>query len=89
MAISGSNALFWPFGDVVNALTGGGEEEAQATVPQSSTETAAETISKSQATAQAATTAKKRAVSRSRSVYSSPLGLAGEATTIKKTLLGQ
>uniref|UniRef100_A0A6M3KE41 Uncharacterized protein n=1 Tax=viral metagenome TaxID=1070528 RepID=A0A6M3KE41_9ZZZZ len=67
-------------------------------------ETAAETITASQQTAVAAaqeqakaaarnatvlTPPKKRVASRSRSVFTSPLGLAGEATTIKKILLGE
>lgn len=39
--------------------------------------------------AEAKTQEKRRALARSRSVYSSPLGLAGQAQTIKKTLLGQ
>ncbi len=73
-------------------------------VPASVKETAVETITASQQTAVSAaqeqakavarnatvlTPPKKRAVSRSRSVFTSPLGLAGEATTIKKTLLGE
>jgi hypothetical protein len=39
--------------------------------------------------AQASVTDKKRAISRSRSVYTSPLGLASQAQTSRKTLLGQ
>uniref|UniRef100_A0A6M3ITJ5 Uncharacterized protein n=1 Tax=viral metagenome TaxID=1070528 RepID=A0A6M3ITJ5_9ZZZZ len=73
-------------------------------VPASVKETAAETITASQQTAVAAaqeqakaaarnatvlTPPKKRVASRSRSVFTSPLGLAGEATTIKKILLGE
>lgn len=43
------------------------------------------------ASAQASETiaAKKRAIARSRSVYTSPLGLSTEATTSRKFLLGQ
>ncbi len=72
---------------------GEGSKETEAVVPTASTETGTgtvdETIAKAQATAQAVTTAKKRAASRSRSIYSSPLGLSGEASTAKKTLLGE
>ena len=76
---------------------GEGSKESEAVVPTASTETGTETgtetitdtIAKAQATAQAVTTAKKRAASRSRSIYSSPLGIAGEASTAKKTLLGE
>jgi hypothetical protein len=91
MAISRSNVLSMITGGLLSTMTG---DTGQAEIPEAapaaaSTEPAAETIAKSQETAQAATTAKKRAVSRSRSVFSSPLGIAGEAATIKKTLLGQ
>ena len=74
----------------IQGVLGNGQSDIpESSSSASSTETAAETISKSQETAQAATTAKKRAIARSRSVYSSPLGISGEASTIKKTLLGQ
>ena len=42
-----------------------------------------------QATAQAGATKKKKAMARSRSVRTSPLGIAGEADVARKTLLGQ
>ena len=87
MALSGSNFFNVITGGLLGAMTGGGQQEEPAQV--ASTETAAETISKSQQTATAATTAKKRAAARSRSVYSSPLGISGEASTVNKTLLGQ
>ena len=38
--------------------------------------------------ASASVTDKKRAIARSRSVYTSPLGMSDQATTAKKTLLG-
>ncbi len=43
------------------------------------------------ATSQAKDAIKERriAASRSRSIYTSPLGIAGEAQTVRKTLLGQ
>ena len=57
-------------------------------VPKTVTEPASEVIAKSEEKAQAAVRQKQVAARRSRSVYSSPLGLAGEATTVRKTLLG-
>lgn len=41
------------------------------------------------ASTNAAATIKKRVSSASQTVYTSPLGLSGEASTVRKTLLGQ
>ncbi len=79
-AIAGSTAT-----SIVAANNGNDIPESSSPV----TESASDTIAKSQQTASAAAEAKKRAASRSRSIFSSPLGIAGEASTIKKTLLGQ
>ena len=57
--------------------------------PKTVVEPAKEVIAKSEQKAQAIVQEKQTAVRRSRSVYSSPLGLTGEATTTRKTLLGQ
>ena len=68
------------------------EAQAPAQVPEapaSVTESAAEVIKKSEEQAQMATRSRQVAARRSRSIYSSPLGLAGEASTAKKVLLGQ
>ena len=58
-------------------------------VPKTVVEPASEVIAKSEEKATAAVREKQVAARRSRSVYSSPLGLAGEATTARKYLLGQ
>ncbi len=58
-------------------------------IPKAVTEPASEVIAKSEQKATEAIRQKQVAARRSRSVYSSPLGLAGEATTVRKTLLGQ
>ena len=58
-------------------------------LPKSVTESASETISKATTQAKAATQARQVAARRSRSIFSSPLGISGEATTAKKYLLGQ
>ena len=41
------------------------------------------------ATAEAAVLTRKKAVAKSRTVFTSPLGIAGEAEVARKTLLGQ
>lgn len=53
------------------------------------TETAEETIAKAKAQSEKAIRARQIAAGRSKSIYTSPLGIAGEAMTIRKTLLGQ
>ena len=62
-------------------------------VPESSssttTETAAESLTNAQQTATAVKQDKLKRASRSRSIFSSPLGISGEATTVKKSLLGE
>jgi len=58
-------------------------------IPKSATDSAEETIKKAEAQAQATTRQRQAATRRSKSIFSSPLGLAGEAATAKKTLLGQ
>jgi len=45
-------------------------------------------LANAQETALAKTKLKRQAMARSRSVFSSPLGIAGEASTARKTLLG-
>ena len=42
-----------------------------------------------QETAEKTATAKRKAIARSRTIYTSPLGIGGEASVIKKTLLGR
>ena len=71
------------------AFTSKPKEAEMPQIPATAKETASETIAKAQEQAQAITRQRQVAARRSRSVFSSPLGLAGEATTIKKTLLGQ
>ena len=58
-------------------------------MPKTIKETAAETITKATTQAQEAIRQKQVAARRSKSIYTSPLGLAGEAETTKKYLLGQ
>ena len=58
-------------------------------IPTTAKETAAETIAKATEQAKVATRQRQVAARRSRSIFSSPLGIAGEATTAKKYLLGQ
>jgi hypothetical protein len=52
-------------------------------------ESATQSADKASSQAAAQTDSKKRAVARSRTINTSPLGLKIEATTYKKTLLGQ
>ena len=47
------------------------------------------TPEKAEDTAQAAATKKRKAIARSRTIFTSPLGISGQASVIKKTLLGQ
>ena len=58
-------------------------------MPAAAKETAAKTIAKATEQAKVATRQRQVAARRSRSIFSSPLGIAGEATTAKKYLLGQ
>ena len=51
--------------------------------------TAENIIKESQAIAQETTLKKKKAMARSKSVFTSPMGLTEEAETAKKTLLGR
>ena len=86
------DVLLYPFSRMVDPS--GKFEEAQpaAAIPQppaAAAETATETIAKATEQARAATQQRQKAARRSRSIFSSPLGLAGEASTVKKTLLGQ
>jgi len=52
-------------------------------------ESAEETLRKSQEQAQKGIRARQIAAGRSQSIFTSPLGLAGEASTVRHTLLGQ
>jgi len=54
-----------------------------------STVDVSDTLKKSQEQAQAANRQRALSARRSRSIYSSPLGIGGEASTIRKILLGQ
>ena len=58
-------------------------------IPEAAKETAAETIAKAREQAEKATRQRQIAAKRSQSIYTSPLGLAGEAETTKKYLLGE
>lgn len=81
------NLTNWDEGKVANM--GKGSKDIEIPVAEPIMPTAAETSAKAQATAQAAARDKLKRASRSRSIFSSPLGIANEASTIKKTLLGQ
>lgn len=70
----------------IYGVTQMGKQQTQ--MPQAPTATLAPKPEVAAQTAQAKVTEKKRAMARSRSIYSSPAGLAGEATTAKKYLLG-
>lgn len=50
---------------------------------------AAPKVEEAAAQATAAAKTKKRAIARSRTIYTSPLGIGGEAQIIRKTLTGQ
>ena len=55
----------------------------------SSVESASDSLTNAQQSATAVKQDKLKRASRSRSIFSSPLGIGGEATTVKKSLLGQ
>jgi hypothetical protein len=81
-------------GEMYEDMTTGAENEAKNAIENTNAANAkaisdAKMAQETAATqAQASVTDKKRAIARSRSVYTSPLGLSDQATTAKKTLLG-
>jgi hypothetical protein len=71
----------------ISAAQGGPGDAPAQQIP--SIEPAADTIDKSKQQAQAATQSRLKAARASKSIYSSPLGIGGEASVARKTLLGQ
>ena len=76
-------------GKVIDEMTQVPESSSSASSSSATTETAAESLTNAQQTATAVKQDKLKRASRSRSIFSSPLGIGGEATTVKKSLLGQ
>ncbi len=94
MAMSTSNAFFWPFGGMLDAMGMGDNSDNE--IPQSSTPTVGETLTAATEQAKAATKERQKAARRSATVYSSSasrrpslLSTSTEAGAIRKTLLGQ
>lgn len=70
-------------------LSQGGPGDMPEQQPLPTIEPATDIINKSKDQAQAATQARLKAARGSKSIYSSPLGMGGEAATARKVLLGQ